>query len=367
MRDERYMKLAQNLINYSVDLQPGEKVLISVSDGEIAMGRELIRAAYEAGGLPFLKLKHSKLNRELLKGATKEQLELQAKLDRAEIEEMDATISIVRMDNVHEMAGIPAEQLRLWSQHYGRHVKTTHKKWCALRFPNDSMAQLAKMSTEEFEDYYFQVCTLDYAKMSAALKPLAELMRRTDRVRITGPGTELAFSIKDIPVIESDGRHNVPDGEIFTAPVRDSINGTIRYNAPSHYQGFLYENVSFTFRDGKIVEATANNNKLLERLLDTDEGSRYIGEFALGFNPHILQPMADALFDEKIAGSFHLTPGNAYEVACNGNRSSIHWDLVCIQRPEYGGGEIWFDDVLIRKDGLFVLPELEGLNPDNLR
>lgn len=367
MRDERYTKLAKNLINYSVDLHPGEKVLISITNGEITMGRELIRAAIEAGGLPFLKLKNSKLNRELLKSATKEQLELQAKLDRAEIEEMDATIAIVRMDNVHEMAGIPAEQLRLWSQHYGRHVKTTHKKWCALRFPNESMAQLAKMSTEDFEDLYFQVCTLDYARMAAALKPLAELMRRTDRVHITGPGTDLTFSIKDMPVIESDGRHNVPDGEIFTAPIRDSVNGTIRYNAPSQYQGFVYENVSFTFRDGKIVEATGNNCERLKRLLDTDEGARYIGEFALGFNPYILQPMTDTLFDEKIAGSFHFTPGNAYEVAHNGNRSSIHWDLVCIQRPEYGGGEIWFDDVLVRKDGRFVLSELEGLNPENLR
>ena len=367
MRDERYTKLAKNLINYSVNLQPGEKVLITISDNEIAMGRELIRAAYEAGGLPFLKLKHAKLNRELYKGATQEQLELQARLDRAEIDAMDATIHVLRMDNVHEMAGLPPEQVKLWSQHYGRHVKSLHKKWCALRFPNESMAQLAKMSTDEFEDFYFEVCTLDYAKMAENLKPLAELMRRTDRVHIKGPGTDLTFSIKDIPVMESDGKKNVPDGEIFTAPIKDSVNGTITYNVPSHYHGFLYENVKFTFRDGRIVEATSNNTERMERLLDTDQGARYIGEFALGFNPHILHPMNDALFDEKIAGSFHFTPGNAFEVACNSNRSSIHWDLVCIQRPEYGGGEIWFDDVLVRKDGLFVLPELEGLNPENLR
>ena len=132
-------------------------------------------------------------------------------------------------------------------------------------------------------------------------------------------------------------------------------------------QGFKYENVSFTFENGKIVNATANDTDRINHYLDTDEGARYIGEFAIGVNPNINNAICDILFDEKIAGSIHFTPGNSYDDVGNGNVSAIHWDLVLIQTPEYGGGEIWFDDVLIRKDGRFVLPELDCLNPENLR
>jgi aminopeptidase len=202
--------------------------------------------------------------------------------------------------------------------------------------------------------------------MSKAMDPLQELMEKTDIVRIVGPGTELEFSIKGLPAIKCDGKMNIPDGELFTAPVRDSVNGRLAYNTPAVYQGFTYENIVLEFKNGKIVKATANDDLRINKILDTDEGARYIGEFSFGLNPFIEKPMKDTLFDEKIKGSIHLTPGNAYDECDNGNRSAIHWDLVYIQRPEYGGGEIWFDDVLIRKDGLFVLPELECLNPQSL-
>jgi aminopeptidase len=199
------------------------------------------------------------------------------------------------------------------------------------------------------------------------MDPLKARMERTDRVKLVGPGTELEFSIKGIPAIKCAGNLNIPDGECYTAPVRDSVNGTISFNTPSVYQGFTYENIRFEFQNGKIVKATANDSGRLNAVLDTDEGARYIGEFSLGFNPYILKPMKDTLFDEKIAGSFHFTPGNAYKDADNGNRSAIHWDLVQIQRPDYGGGEIYFDGELIRKDGLFVVDDLKGLNPDALK
>jgi aminopeptidase len=229
------------------------------------------------------------------------------------------------------------------------------------------MAQLANTSTEAFEDFYFDVCNLDYAKMSEAMDPLVDLMNKTDVVQIKGPGTDLTFSIKDIPAIKCAGNYNIPDGEVFTAPVKDSVNGTITYNTPSPYQGYTFENVKLTFKDGKIVEATANDTDRINRIFDTDEGARYIGEFAIGVNPYILHPMQDILFDEKIDGSFHFTPGQCYDEAANGNKSAIHWDMVNIQRPDYGGGEMYFDGVLIRKDGRFVIPELDGLNPENLK
>ena len=229
------------------------------------------------------------------------------------------------------------------------------------------MAQLANTSLEAFEDFYFDVCTLDYSKMDHAMDALAALMERTDKVHIKGPGTDLTFSIKDIPAIKCAGECNIPDGEVYTAPVKDSMNGIISYNTPSEEQGFTYENIVFEIENGKIVKATSNDNDRINHLLDTDEGARYFGEFAIGVNPYILEPMKDTLFDEKICGSFHLTPGASYEDAPNGNKSAVHWDLVMIQRAEYGGGEIYFDDVLIRKDGIFTLPELACLNPENLK
>jgi len=284
---------------------------------------------------------------------------------------MDAYIGIRAGNNTSELSDVPSDNMKTFTQTVVKKVhldtRVPKTKWVVLRYPTDSMAQLSKMSTEAFEDFYFDVCTLDYSKMDAAMDPLVELLEKTDKVRITAKGTDLTFSIKDIGIVKCAGLRNIPDGEVFTAPVRDSVNGTITYNAPSPYQGFTFENVQFTFENGKIVKATANDTERINKILDTDEGARYIGEFAIGVNPYILNAMGDTLFDEKIDGSIHFTPGQAYETTDNGNNSIIHWDLVLIQRPEYGGGEIYFDDVLVRKDGRFVLPELEGLNPENLK
>jgi aminopeptidase len=229
------------------------------------------------------------------------------------------------------------------------------------------MAQLANTSLEAFENFYFDVCNLDYKKMSNAMDALVNLMQKTDIVRLKGIGTDLTFSIKGIPAIKCAGEMNIPDGEVFTAPVKDSVNGKITYNTPAIYQGFTFENICFEFKNGKIINATSNDTQRLNKILDTDEGSRYIGEFSFGVNPYITKPMKDGLFDEKISGSIHLTPGSCYDEAPNGNKSSIHWDLVYIQTPEYGGGEIYFDDKLIRKDGKFVVDELLPLNPENLK
>jgi aminopeptidase len=246
-------------------------------------------------------------------------------------------------------------------------VRVNEKKWCVLRYPNPSMAIMAQKATEPFADFYYKVCTLDYAKMSVAMDPLVELLKRTDKVELKGPGTDLTFSIKGIGAVKCDGKRNIPDGEIYSCPVRDSINGVVTYNTSTMYQGGLFRNVRVKVEKGRIVNATCTgDDQKLNAILDTDEGARYFGEFALGVNPYITEPLLDTLFDEKIGGSFHLTPGQAYDSTDNGNKSAVHWDIVCIQTPEYGGGEIWFDGVLVRKDGLFVLPELKGLNPKNL-
>lgn len=369
--DPRIATLANTLINYSVALAAGEKILIETVDGALPLAKALVDEAYRAGAIPFLSLKNSQLLRALLRGASAEQLALAGQFEAARMRAMDAYIAIRASDNISEMADVPPDRMQLYQQHW---VKPVHldirvpgTKWCVLRYPSSAMAQLAAMSTEAFEDFYFRVCTLDYAKMAAAMDPLIALLDRTDRVRITGPGTDLAFSVKGIPAVKCAGRRNIPDGEIYTAPVKNSVNGVLSYNTPAVYQGVTYENIRFEFRDGKIVDATANETEKINKILDTDDGARYIGEFALGVNPWIERPMKDTLFDEKISGSFHFTPGNAYEKAFNGNKSAIHWDLVCIQTPAGGGGEITFDGVLIRKDGRFIPEELQGLNPENLK
>ncbi|MHB1653720.1 MAG: aminopeptidase [Desulfitobacteriaceae bacterium] len=371
MKDPRLEKLADTLINYSLKLQPGEKILIDVVGLEVPLAQALVRFVYQAGGIPFLSITNHTLTREILKEITIEQAQAMARWDLARMKEMQAYIGLRSGENVNEWADIPSAKLGIYQSHYSKVVHTEqrvpHTRWCVLRYPNPSMAQLSNMSIEGFEDFYFEVCNLDYGKMSEAMEPLKALLERTDKVHIVGPGTDLEFSIKGMPAVKCDGHVNIPDGEIFTAPLRESVNGTISYNTPAIYQGFTYEQVVLHFEKGKIVKATANNTERIEAVFNTDEGARYVGEFAIGVNPYILTPMKDTLFDEKIDGSFHFTPGSCYDDCNNGNKSAIHWDLVCIQRPEYGGGAIYFDDILVRKDGRFVLPELEGLNPENLK
>jgi aminopeptidase len=370
MPDSRYQALADTLIDYSCALKAGDKVLIESSEVPAAFINTLIAKAASVGAHPVVSLKHQSIGRQLLLCATEEQLEITAKTELARMKEVNAYIGIRGSENVSELADVPAENMRLFESmvlkpvHFEQRVK--HTRWVVLRWPHPSMAQLAQMPTEPFEDFYFRVCTLDYQRMAQAMLPLQELMEATDRVRLVAPGTDLSFSIHGIPAVCCDGRNNIPDGEVFTAPVRDTVEGTIHFNAPTIYRGIAQEDIRLSFRDGKIVGATSSESEHLNRVLDADEGARYVGEFAIGFNPYITRPMKDILFDEKIAGSIHFTPGCAYEDAFNGNHSQIHWDMVLMMDPEHGGGEIWFDDRLVRKDGRFVLPELEGLNPERL-
>lgn len=368
--DDRIKILAKNLINYSCRLKSGEKVLISSGGFEcLNLVKALIKEAYNVGAIPFVEFNHNSIQRELLMHTTKEQLDIWADVDARRMEQMDAFIGIGAQANNSELADVPSEKMQLYSKLYSQKVHQEirlNKKWVVLRYPTNNMAQSAGTSLEDFEDFYFKVCNLNYSKMSAAMDNLVNLMNKTDKVRIVGKNTDISFSIKNIPAIKCSGEMNIPDGEVYTAPIKNSINGYITYNTPSEYQGFTYTDVHLEFKDGKIIKATSNDTERINKIFDTDEGARYIGEFAIGVNPYILKPMNNILFDEKIMGSIHFTPGNAYEDADNGNRSGIHWDLVLIQTETYGGGEIYFDDVLIRKDGLFTLDELKPLNPENL-
>lgn len=363
--DIRIKEFAEKLVNYCCYIQKGERVLIEVTDEDsFPLVRQIIKEVYKVGGYPYVKLENSSITRELLMNCSKEQQEFNNKVEFERYKGIDARICVRGFSNASELSDIPSSSINVIID-AGRELAEvrSQKKWVGLRYPNYAIAQLAGMSLESYEDFFYKICNMDYATMSENMENLVDLMNRTDKVRIVAKDTDLTFSIKDIPAVKCDGKINIPDGEVFTAPVRDSVNGHITFNLPSLYQSFTFENIFFEFKDGKIVRATCNNTEKLNEILDIDEGARYIGEFSFGVNPNITKPTNDGGIDEKLTGSIHLTPGNCYEEAPNGNESQIHWDMVLMQTPEYGGGCIYFDDVLIRKEGLFVIDELKCLNP----
>ena len=369
MTDLRYKKLAKLLVEYSTVLKKGDRVLLDMIDVPDEFSIELMRASRAAGATPVIEIRHTRINREILRQTDEKHASLARDLELFRMKKVQAYIAIRGSDNASENADVSGDRMALYSR-ITRPVlnhRVNKTRWCVLRWPTPSMAQGAGMSTEAFENLYFDVCTMDYRKMARAMVPLVRRMTKADRVHVKGPGTDLIFSIKGIGAKMCKGDRNIPDGEVFSCPVKTSINGRIQFNTPTLYSGTKFENVCLEFKDGKVVKATSNNSKRLNEILDTDVGARYTGEFSLGFNPYILNPMCDILFDEKIAGSLHLTPGQAYEDCDNGNRSAVHWDMVLIQRPEWGGGEVWFDKELIRKDGMFVPKDLKPLNPANLK
>lgn len=371
MADPRYAKLAKLVVEYSCSLEKGEVILLDMIDVPEEMTIAMVRAARAAGGIPLVELRNSRVIREVQRGTDEAHARLVRDLEMARMKRVQAYVAIRGAHNSSETSDVPAEAQKLYAKTLrpvlDRRINDT--KWCVLRWPTSSMAQSANMSTEAFEDFYFDVCTMDYARMAKAVLPLKHRMEKADRVRILGPGTDLTFSILGIGAKPCEGLRNIPDGECFSCPTLKSSNGVITFNTPTLYSGTKFEGVRLEMKDGRVAKATCAGGaeKRLNEILDTDLGARFIGEFSLGFNPHILNPMCDILFDEKIAGSLHYTPGQAYEDTGNGNKSAVHWDMVLIQRPEWGGGEVWFDDVLIRKDGLFIPKDLQGLNPDRLR
>ncbi len=371
MTDPRWEALAGILIDHSLKLRRGDSLLIECIDlDDDALPRFLVRKAQRAGAHALISLRSTRLLRELVREASSDQMRLWGECDLHRMTRMSCYLGLRGSRNINEMSDVGTDKLELYNTHYQKPVhferRVNHTRWCVLRLPGPGMAQQAGMSTEAFESFYFDVCTLDYGRLSKALKPLADRMRAAKEVYITGPDTDLRFSIENIPVVPCAGDRNIPDGEVFTAPVRESIEGHVRFNAPTVYLGSSFDGVRLVFKQGRIVESSCASGDAarLRKIFESDEGAAYTGEWSIGCNPRILHPMRDILFDEKIAGSFHLTPGNAYEEADNGNRSRIHWDLVQIQRPEYGGGRIEFDGAPIRIDGQFVPDELKALDPE---
>lgn len=373
-KDERIVRLAENLIKNSVKLKKGEQIYIeAIGLSTMPLVQELVKAATKAGGVPFYYFNEQALQKEFIENASVAQMKAQAEIHKQLMANSQAYIGVRGNDDLFKMSAVDPEKMNNYQKYYWNpvhsEIRVPQTKWCVLRYPNAAFAAMSKMALEEFEDFYFDACLVDYVKMGQAMKPLKKLMDKTKKVRIVAPGTEVEFSIAGLKSIICDGKMNIPDGEVYTAPVKDSINGVIQFNTDTTYLGTVFSNIRLEFKDGKIVEGHSMiNDDKFQKILNIDEGSRYMGEFALGVNPYVTQPMLDILFDEKISGSFHMAIGNSYEDETNnGNKSAIHWDLVQMQDAEHGGGEIFFDDVLVRKNGRFVLPDLIGLNPEKLK
>lgn len=373
-KDERIARLAENLIKNSVKLKKGEQIYIeAIGLSTMPLVQELVKAATKAGGVPFYYFNEQSLQKEFIENASVAQMKAQAEIHKQLMANSQAYIGVRGNDDLFKMSAVDPEKMNNYQKYYWNpvhsEIRVPKTKWCVLRYPNSAFAAMSKMALEEFEDFYFDACLVDYVKMGQAMKPLKKLMDKTKKVRIVAPGTEVEFSIAGLKSIICDGKMNIPDGEVYTAPVKDSINGVIQFNTDTTYLGTVFSNIRLEFKDGKIVEGHSMiNDDKFQKILNIDEGSRYMGEFALGVNPYVTQPMLDILFDEKISGSFHMAIGNSYEDETNnGNKSAIHWDLVQMQDAEHGGGEIFFDDVLVRKNGRFVLPDLIGLNPEKLK
>ncbi|MBE6443275.1 MAG: aminopeptidase [Alphaproteobacteria bacterium] len=372
--DDRITKLAENILKNSVKLKKGEKIYIEAfSESTKDLFNEFIRIATKMGAVPFYMYNDNSFVKNLVDNANPQQIEQYAKWHKSLMDDMDCYVAVRGYDDLFAMSDVSPAKMKTYNEIYYNLVhfdaRIPNTRWCVMRYPNDTMAAVSKMSKKSLEDFFFDCCLVDYKKMGKAMQPLKKLMDKTDKVRIKGINTDLEFSIKDLKAVVCDGNMNIPDGEVYTAPVKNSINGYIQFNTDTLYGGVYYSNIYLEFEDGKIIkaESRANNDKL-QKQLSVDEGAKYMGEFAIGVNPYIRKEMMDILFDEKIACSLHMAIGNSYsDETFNGNRSSVHWDLVLIQDKAHGGGEIWFDDKLIRKDGVFVVKELQGLNPDKLK
>ncbi len=362
---EKIEKLAQIIVNHSLKVKENERVLITYQGVEsIPLVKEIVKEVINRSGIVNTTYVNQDIENYISENLNKGIISDKTNKIKYEVENYDCFVNLCyrKSDYYHKNVNQDMYNKLMASIKPYKEIQINQKRWVLLNYPSLVDSNKARKTPEEFYHYAFDVMTVDYGKMYEDMKPLKSIMEKTDRVHIVGPGTDISFSIKGMPAIICAGESNIPDGECFTAPLKNSVNGVITYNVDSPYHGEVFTNISLTFKDGKIVKAVANNNEKINEILDTDEGSRYIGEFSLGLNPKILEPMGDILYDEKIAGSIHFTPGCCYDECDNGNKSTIHWDLVLIQRKEVGGGEIYFDDVLIRKDGLFTLPELKNLN-----
>jgi len=354
--DKRWSQLGDLLVNYSMAVQPGEKVMIAFVELETY---PLVHAVYQAcilaGAFPQVQFLSEELNRLVLKHGSPDQIGWVPEIEAYGMEWADVYLGLRGEHNLDVFWDIPAEKLSLLRKAMGKISTARWEKtrWCVLRVPNAALAHQAGVDEETITDMFFNACFLDWPTVSREWWRWAEVLNQGKHVRVVGKGTDLSFSIQGRTWDVADGHINMPDGEIATAPVESSVDGTIYFEFPGVLGGRLMPDINLSWKDGKLVEATSSTHQdFLRSVLDTDAGASLIGEFAIGTNPEVVHFCKDILIDEKIGGTIHIALGRAYPEVGGTNQSAIHWDIVKDMRQE---GEIYLDGELFFKNGKVLL------------
>jgi aminopeptidase len=367
MADPRVEGVARILVDYSVNVQPGQFVQIEGAPEGTPLILAVYRRVLERGGHPWLLLGLGEAAEIFYKVASDEQLDYVPDVALQLIEEIDANIGIWTEINTKALTNVdPAKQSRRQAarrplrERFLERAATKELRWTGTAYPTQAFAQDAEMSLREFEDFVYSAALVHepdpiaaWQAVSTEQQRLIDWLADKEQVHLLGPDTDLSLSIKGRSWMNCDGHENFPDGEIFTGPIEDSVNGQVRFTYPACTAGREVEDVRLWFEDGKVVKATAaKNEEFLLTMLDTDEGARTLGEFAFGTNQGVQRFTKNILFDEKIGGTVHMAVGTGFPETGSLNRSAIHWDMICDLRD---GGEVWVDGELFAKDGQFLI------------
>jgi aminopeptidase len=365
MKDIRANRLANLLVNYSVSVQPGDWVGILGDVANIEMLRLVHYAVLEAGGHPDLMLSDERMTRDFLRMANDDQMTWLDPAQTRYYEQADVYIRVGGSLNTRAMTNIPASRVqarrkaaRSWLDTRLTRSANGDFRWVGTLFPTQAGAQEANMSLEDYQAFVYGATFCDqedpvvrWNEISTMQQEKIDWLKGKDAIVLKGPNIDLSLSVKDRTFINSDGKRNMPSGEIFTSPVEDSVNGWVRFTYPSIVGGRAVSGIELKFEDGKVVEASAEQNEdLLMAQLDTDDGSRYLGEFAIGTNFGIDRFTGNILFDEKIGGTIHMAIGQGYPETGSQNSSAVHWDMICDMRDQ---SEIHVDGDLLYRDGRF--------------
>lgn len=354
MADPRVTKLASILVHHSVRVKKGELIVINSSSEAAPLALECYKLILKAGGIPSVNFSMPRFAYTYYKYAKPHQLNCFPKVAKFEAENLKGMINIGAPFNTKEFSNIDPKKIVL-----RRRVTNPiseiilNKKWVGCDYPTNALAQDADMSLEEFEDFLFNATNIDWNKESKKQDKIKAVLDKGKRVRILADDTDLTFSIKGRTAIKCYGEHNMPDGEVFLAPVEKTTEGFIHYSFPVIYNGREVSGVTLKFKKGKVVDAKAlKNEKFLKAMINTDKGSKYLGEFGIGMNPNITKFIKNILFDEKILGSVHLALGRAYKEGGGVNQSALHWDMIKDLR---NGGRVYIDDKLMHKNGRWLV------------
>lgn len=353
--DKRWDALASILVNYSIGVKPGDRVLITMMEVETEpLARACYREAVKAGGYPFIEYQSAYLEKDLMLNGSMDQVEWVNEMCLKGMDWADCYIGLRGARNPYEWSGIPGTRLSAHKRSLGRvSAERNHTRWVLTRVPNEAFAQQSHMPAEDMMDFYFNAALVDWKKEGAALRKVKDLMMSGSSVRVTGRETDITFTTAGRIYAVADGHINMPDGEVYTCPVEESVNGTIYFEFPGAYAGNYIEGIRLTFKDGTLIHSSAETNEgLLKEILGTDEGASTLGEFGIGLNYGITGYCGDILYDEKIGGTIHFAMGRGYPECLGNDRSALHWDIIKDTRKE---GAVYLDGRKVMEKGIWLV------------